>query len=646
MLFACMFVPDLPAEAIVRAEPELRGQCVVVVEGTPPTLTVIAANDRARSAGVEPGMTNLQAAARLALAAKQARTSVHGVIRRRSLAQENAAHAALADCARAFSPRVEECGDDTVLLDLTGLERLFGPPQKMACELARRASELGLEVNVAVSTGLDSAICAARGFAGSTVIPSGKEADRLAPLPIDVLLQASARERAQEMLETLDRWGVRTFRAFASLPEIAIAERLGPEGVYLQTIARGEGSRTLAPAEATLCFEEAVELEYPVEDLEALAFVLNRLLEQLCARLSARALSTNELRLRLDLDDCPDRDVKEEDAKHGSERIGSDQNKRSEQANEWASYERSIRLPVPMLDAKTFLRLWQLELRAHAPAAPVTKIHLRAEPVHPRYTQGGLFLPTAPEPERLELTIARLAGVVRNKAEDQNSRKRVGKPQSTARKSRSEKTAFDTGKRGERGTHTALSNGVPGCEALPKEHGTKTRNNDVPAEEVQSSVHSFIRSSDDLRVGSPEIVDTHRPGAFRMKRFLPPSATSSRKVQREIGKMETRDQSPVREIGVTALRLFRPPLPITAQLQDGRPARINADAHKNQPTPTTIAGPVTSCAGPWRTSGEWWNESWSRDEWDISIETESGTVLCRVFRNVEDDSWSVEGVYD
>jgi hypothetical protein len=50
MLFACMFVPDLPAEAIIRAEPELRGQSVVVVEGTPPTLTVIAANDRARAA--------------------------------------------------------------------------------------------------------------------------------------------------------------------------------------------------------------------------------------------------------------------------------------------------------------------------------------------------------------------------------------------------------------------------------------------------------------------------------------------------------------------------------------------------------------------------------------------------------------------
>jgi hypothetical protein len=131
----------------------------------------------------------------------------------------------------------------------------------MARELARRACDLGLEVNVAVSANLDTAICAARGFAGSTVIPVGKESERLSPLPTDVLLQAAAVERAQEMLETLDRWGVRTFRAFATLPEVAIAERLGHEGVYLQKIARGEGSRALAPAEAALCFEEAVEIE-------------------------------------------------------------------------------------------------------------------------------------------------------------------------------------------------------------------------------------------------------------------------------------------------------------------------------------------------------------------------------------------------
>ena len=45
-----------------------------------------------------------------------------------------------------------------------------------------------------------------------------------------------------------------------------------------------------------------MELESPVETLEPLSFVLNRLLEQLCARLEARALAVHELHLRLQLE--------------------------------------------------------------------------------------------------------------------------------------------------------------------------------------------------------------------------------------------------------------------------------------------------------------------------------------------------------
>ena len=43
------------------------------------------------------------------------------------------------------------------------------------------------------------------------------------------------------------------------------------------------------------------------------------------------------------------------------------------------------------------------------------KIHLAAEPARPRSGQGGLFLPPSPEPEKLELTLARIAGMVGEK---------------------------------------------------------------------------------------------------------------------------------------------------------------------------------------------------------------------------------------
>jgi protein ImuB len=65
-----------------------------------------------------------------------------------------------------------------------------------------------------------------------------------------------------------------------------------------------------------------------------------------------------------------------------------------------------------MLDVKAFLKMLQLDLSGRPPAAPVLKVHLQAEPVKPRRTQHGLFVPSSPEPEKLELTVARLRHLV------------------------------------------------------------------------------------------------------------------------------------------------------------------------------------------------------------------------------------------
>ena len=76
------------------------------------------------------------------------------------------------------------------------------------------------------------------------------------------------------------------------------------------------------------------------------------------------------------------------------------------------TFTRTLRLPVPMLDAKVFLKLLQLDLQAYPPGAPIVKIHLSADPARPRALQSGLFQPVFPEPEKLELTLARIAGIV------------------------------------------------------------------------------------------------------------------------------------------------------------------------------------------------------------------------------------------
>src|SRR5258708_33154795 len=183
-------------------------------------------------------------------------------------------------------------------------------------------------------------------------------------------------------------------------------------------MARGAASSTLVPVEAPAVFEEAVELEFPIVLLEPLAFLLNRLLEQICARLAARALNTQELRLTLELQNLTGVDPHSDTVGIASESVAVESAAESQStaaafvSGRQGKFCRILRLPLPMLDPKLFLKLLQLDLNAHPPGAPILKIHLRAEPVRPRSAQGGLFLPPSPEPEKLELTLARIAGLV------------------------------------------------------------------------------------------------------------------------------------------------------------------------------------------------------------------------------------------
>ena len=608
MPFACIFVPDFPAEALLRAEPELRSQAVAVLEGKPPLQKVFAVNEKARCTGIEPGMTKIQIESCTEL-----------TLRHRSPLQETGAHAALLDCAQSFSPRIEDTAPDTVLMDLSGLESLFGSLPKIARDIARRTSDLGLEANVATASNPDTALFAARGFAGVTVVPEGKEAERLGNLPLDVLFpeltSPNPSEEAVHFLEIFDLWGVRNLRALCALPEIALGERLGQPGVRLQQLARGAIARTLVPVDPPLVFQEAMELDHPLVLLEPLAFLLAHLLDQLCARLAARALAAQELRLHLHLDDgfhfledvvCGD--VDPDSNRHsnsqpnaGGLRFAHDENTtgaadmaRSQRITRNlkletrnSTFTRTLQLPIPMLDSKVFLKLLQLDLKAHPPGAPILKVHLSAIPAQPRTLQGGLFLPPTPEPEKLELTLARIAGMV---GED--------------------------------------------------------------------------------KVGSLHLLDSHRPDAFRMQRFVPAEPA---------GQKEKSDEASS-TAPVTALRMFRPPLRATVTLRDGKPAHVACSKRKD------VQGEILWMAGPWRSSGDWWEQDgWARDEWDIAIQSSatsrqpsvtsrqssgklsalrhplsakerfpvswpsSGTASLGLFRLVHDllsGRWFVEGTYD
>ncbi len=378
MAFASIYVPNFIVQAVVCARPEWKNCAVALLDGTPPLLGVAAMNELAARAGVQMGMSESQA--------KQ----FSGVeVGRRSREREEAAHAALLEMSWSVSPRVEDTATDTITMDLAGLHSVFGAPKKIGKELARCAAALGLKVHVGISENVETAIHAAKGFAGITVIPIGAESRALASLPVSVLSPST------EMAESLERWGVRKCAQLAALPVAELSERLGEEGVRLHELARGARTRSLVLAERKMDFTAEIELDDDVEDLEPLAFLLGRLLDQLCVRLRACALAASAIHLRFELGDAFEK-----------EPVGAIEIPAAEDPSK--TYEKLLRLPVPTRDSKLLLNLLRLQLQGDPPQVSIRKIALSAEPARRRAAQKQFFEPQSVDPEKLELTLARL----------------------------------------------------------------------------------------------------------------------------------------------------------------------------------------------------------------------------------------------
>lgn len=377
MAFASIYVPNFIVQAAVCARTEWKNRAVALLDGTPPLLSVAAMNEFAERAGIQVGMSESQV------------RQFNGVeVERRSREREEAVHGALMEMSWSVSPRVEDTAMETITLDLAGLDSVFGAPERIGKLLARRAATLGLKVHVGISENVETAIHAAKGFSGITVIPGGTEASALASLPMSVLSPST------EVAESLERWGVRKCAELAALPMAELSERLGEEGVRLHELARGARSRSLVLTERKMDFTEEIELDDDVEELEPLAFLLGRLLDQLCARLRACALAASAIHLRFELGDAFEK-----------EPVGPIEIPAAEAPR---TYEKDLRLPVPTRDSKLLLNLLRLQLQGDPPHASIRKIALSAEAARRRAAQKQFFEPHSVDTEKFELTLARL----------------------------------------------------------------------------------------------------------------------------------------------------------------------------------------------------------------------------------------------
>ena len=184
-----------------------------------------------------------------------------------------------------------------------------------------------------------------------------------------------------ELLDVLYRWGLQTLGDLARLPRADVHARLGTIGVRLHQAACGEDASPFHPVDETKPIVERLELEWPIEGLEPLSFVLARLCEGLETRLERADRGAIAVTTRLAL-------VTRE------------------------THARVLHLPAAMRDARMLRTLILLDLESHPPAAGIDVVEIEVDVAPGRIVQATLLARPLPSAEQITTLLARLRALM------------------------------------------------------------------------------------------------------------------------------------------------------------------------------------------------------------------------------------------
>jgi protein ImuB len=301
--------PDVVAPALIDVESEDDGDAeaveaaasVPLVAEDPPIAVVeknlvVACSTSARAEGVRRGQRRRDAQAqcpRLEIVSADA-------------ARDHRVFSPLVTAIEQLAPNVQVIRPGLCALRARGPARYYGGESAAAETLRTALLAQGIaDARVGVADGPFTAEQAARAATRADepvrVVPSGRAADFLAPLPLAALVDAAAASGsvAGDLTNLLARLGVHTLGAFAAFDVDRVRERLGERGVHLQSLAAGSDSRPVEPRVPPPELHREVVFDPPVEVAEQAAFGMRVASEEFIARLDAERLVCTELRVEL-----------------------------------------------------------------------------------------------------------------------------------------------------------------------------------------------------------------------------------------------------------------------------------------------------------------------------------------------------------
>jgi hypothetical protein len=203
-----------------------------------------------------------------------------------------------------LSPRIEAVDQGVALVDITGLEPMWGPERKIAARavmLARGVSPLSVRAGIGDNRWMATLAARLARFERPEAPAAFRTLERheLPGLPL-ALLPADAATRQRFVL-----FGLTEMRQLAELPRSAVGAQFGVAGERLQALARGHDPRPLVPRRRPERVEAGTTFEPPIDGVGAVGLTLRRLSADLCERLAKRGLAPGRAVLTLGMEDAP-----------------------------------------------------------------------------------------------------------------------------------------------------------------------------------------------------------------------------------------------------------------------------------------------------------------------------------------------------
>jgi protein ImuB len=348
---ACVEIPELPLQILLRAHPDWRGAPLAIVEEERPNAPLILINQQARALRLRTGM---RFGAAKSLVAGLRAGAVSALVVEETVSQ-------LVHDLQTFSPHVERdpVSSGVFYVDPQGLARLYGGESNWARSVQRylRGRDFHASVVVGFGRALTNAISRGTRNPQPKVIESAEE----------TLLQAHrvALERlaiSPKVRDALERLGLTTLGDLVDLPSDALGARVGREATSWCRVARGEEILPLVAEVHRDALRSEVEVDPPDADVARLCFALKRGLDTLLESVRQRGQSVRAIWMRLHLE------------------RGSACAQRLEPSS-------------PTRDAQLLLELLRLRLSALALEGQVERVLLEAETVDLAPGQLGMFVP-------------------------------------------------------------------------------------------------------------------------------------------------------------------------------------------------------------------------------------------------------------